>query len=496
MVSSVAGAVDDYAQNMDKAFAGSTGKMTLTVEDTGKAILGTLLGQEDMSWLQDLTMDMKVSVKDGTEAIASTILLNDQKLCDLNIYEDLSEMKQYIQIPEVSDAYLALDPASSADETTQEFMKEYMNALSDITSVIPDGKTVSTLLDRYGNLVIDNMEEGTATEETLSVEGIGEDCTVYEGVVTDDSARSMVEEILTTARDDKEIKGLFDLWNQGEDQYASYQSGIDDLLNDIKSAESEDSESTESFSEKLWVNSENKVVGREIGISDGTDSQPVFSLKTPSSDGQTALLLEFGADDSYVTVTGTGSSTDGLWNGDYILAVNHTEAMDIGVTDLELKPEKAGYYNGTFTISFPEAQTDDENADVTSMLNGFSAVLKMDSDATAETSSMELSVLTSGVSLGTLSITGGYGEGAEIPDLANPGTVYAVDNEEEMTEYVKNADWSVITENMKTAGVPADLADGFLQILESSVEETSTEDAEGSTDETTAQETSAEDAAA
>ena len=94
--------------------------------------------------------------------------------------------------------------------------------------------------------------------------------------------------------------------------------------------------------------------------------------------------------------------------------------MDIGVTDLELKPEKAGYYNGTFTISFPEAQTDDENADVTSMLNGFSAVLKMDSDATAETSSMELSVLTSGVSLGTLSITGGYGEGAEIPDLANP----------------------------------------------------------------------------
>ena len=41
-----------------------------------------------------------------------------------------------------------------------------------------------------------------------------------------------------------------------------------------------------------------------------------------------------------------------------------------------------------------------------------------------------------------------------------------------------------------------DLADGFLQILESSVEETSTEGAEGSTDETTAQETSAEDAAA
>lgn len=493
LVSSVAGAVDDCVQNMDKAFAGSTSKMTLTVEDTGKAFLGTLLSQEDMSWLQDLTMDTKVSVKDGTEAIASTILLNDQKLCDINMYEDLSEMKQYIQIPEISDTYLVADPVGSADETTQEFMQGYMNALSDVTSAMPDGETVSTLLDRYGNLAINNMEEGTATEETLSVEGIGEDCTVYEGVVTDDSARSMMEEILTTARDDKEIKGLFDLWKKDGDQYASYQSGIDDLLNDIKSA---DGESTESFSEKLWVNSEDKVVGREFGISDGTDYQSVFTLKTPSSDGQTALLLEFGAEDSYMTVTGTGSSTDGLWNGDYILAVDHTEAMDISVTDLELKPEKMGYYNGTFTISFPEAQTEDENADVASMMNGFSAVIKMDSDAAAETSSMELSVLTSGVSLATLSITGGYGEGAEIPDLTNLGTVYAVDNEEEMTEYVKNADWNVITENMKTAGVPADLADGFLQILESSVEETSTEGAEGSTDETTAQETSAEDAAA
>ena len=476
LVSSITAMTDDYAKSMDKAFAGSNGKMTLTVEDTGKVVLGSLLGQQDMTWLQDLTMDMKVSVKDGTEAINSTILLNGEKLCDLNVYEDLSEMKQYIQIPEVSDAYLSVDPAGSADETTQEFMQGYMNALSDITSVMPDTETISTLFDRYGNLVIGNMEEGTETEESVSVEGISEDCTVYEGIVTGDSARSMMEEILTTAKDDKEIKGLFDLWNQGEDQYASYQSGIDDLLNDLKSAEAEDSEST-SFSEKLWVNSEDKVVGREFGINDGTDYQPVFTLKTPSEDGQTALLLEFGADDSYITLTGTGSSTDGLWNGDYILAVDHTEAMDIGVTDLELKPEKVGYYNGTFTVSFPEAQTEDENADVSSMLSGFSAVIKMDSDAATESSSMELSVLASGVSLATLSITGGYGEGAEIPDLTNLGTVYAVDNEEEMTEYVKNADWSVITENMKTAGVPADLTDGFLQILESSVEETSTEDA-------------------
>lgn len=479
LASSVAGVVDDGAQNVEKSFKGSTGKLTLTVEDTGKAVLGSLLGQSDMSWLQDLAMDMDVSVKDGTEAVASTILLNGQKICDLNLYQNLSEMTQYMQIPEISDAYLKIDNSSDMDEDSQEFMENYMNILSDLGSVMPDGETVSTLIDRYGNIAISHMEEEKAAEETLSVEGIGEDCTVYEGTVTDDTARSMLEEILTTAKDDKEIRGLFDLWSKSgasdEDQYVAYQKGIDDLLEEL-GEDSKDGESSESFSEKLWVNSEDKVVGREIGLNDGTEYQPVFTLKTPSSDGQTALLLEVGADDSYVTFTGTGSSTDGLWNGDYVLAVDHTETIDINVADLELKPEKLGYYNGTFTVSFPEnVSENEEDADASSMMAGFSAVVKMESDAEAETSKIALSLLTSGVSLGTLSLTGGYGEGVEIPDLSNLGTVYAVDNDEEMKAYAKNANWSTLTENLKTAGLPADLADELQQVLESAAQEASTD---------------------
>ena len=477
LVSSVSGAAEEYAQNMAKGLQGSTGKITLTVEDTGKAILGSFLGQEDMTWFQDLTMDMDVSIKDGTEAIDSTILMNGEKICDLNIYQDMSDLTQYIQIPEVSEAYLAIKPADDGDDLAQELTQNYVNILTDIQSEMPDAETISTLLNRYGNLVIGNMEEGTAVDETVSVEGIGEDCTVYEGLITETSAMSMLKEILTTAKDDEEIRGLFDLWSEegtsSEDQYAQYQAGIDDLLESLESADDESSESTESFSERLWVNSENKIIGREIGIVDGADYEPIFTLKTPSQDGKTALFLEFGADDSHVTFTGTGASADGLWNGDYIIAVDGTETLDVKVDNLELKPEKSGYYNGTFTVSFPESTSEDEESeDISGMMNGFSAVIRMDSDAAAETSRVDLSLLTSGISLGTLSVEGGYGDGAEVPDLGSLGTVYAVDNDEDMTEYVKKADWTVLTENMKKAGVPQELADGLLQIMESSVEET------------------------
>lgn len=480
LVSSTAGVVDEYAQNMTRSLNGSTGKLTLTVEDTGKAIIGSLLGQQDMTWLQNLSMDMNVSIKNGTEAIDSTLLLNGQQLCDLNIYQDLSELTQYIQIPEISDAYLAVKPADGADNTTQEFMKSYMDAFSDLSSVVPDSETIKTLLDRYGNLVIDNMEEGTSVTETVSVEGIGEDATVYEGLITEASARSMLEAVLTTAKDDKEMKGLFDLWadagSSEEDQYAKYQSGIDELLTGLKSSDADDSESTENFSEKLWVNSEDKIVGREIGVTDGTDYEPLFALKTPSQDGKTALLLEVGAGDSHLTLTGSGASSDGLWSGDYIFAADGTETLDIKVENLELKPEKAGYYNGTFTVSFPEsASADGEDDSAANPLNGFSAVVKFSSDAASETCNTDLSLITSGVSLGTLSIAGGYGEGVEIPDLKNLGTVYAANDDKEMSEYAENADWSVLAENMKKAGVPEELADGLQQMLESAAEETTAE---------------------
>lgn len=105
------------------------------------------------------------------------------------------------------------------------------------------------------------------------------------------------------------------------------------------------------------------------------------------------------------------------------------------------------------------------------MLNGFSAVINMNSDASAETSTLDLSLVTSGVSLGTLSLTGGYGQGAEIPDLKNLGIVYTADDQEAMTEYLTNADWTVLAENLKKAGVPQELADGLLMTMESAVED-------------------------
>ena len=505
---------DTYLENYKKSAAGSKSNMTLKVEDTGRALIGALMGGTDVSWLQSISLDSNISIKDGIEAIVSSVLLNDNKLCDFNVYMDLANMMEYIQIPELSDSYMKAPVSSDSEENSEEaqqFLNTYMTTLSDLTSVLPDSKTLSTLLDRYGNIIIDSFEEGSSVEESVSVDGISEECTAYEGIISEKSAYTIVEKVLTTAKDDEEIKALFDQWSDDasneENQYKDFQNLITDALDDMN-RDDEGSTENEAFSSKVWVNGDGKIVGRQFGITDGTDTTPVFTWKAPSEGEDSALLLELAADDSSFTFTGSGKTADGLLNGDYILAVNGTETVDINVENLETKPAKAGYYNGTFNISFPAAETDssdseagestedDTDTSATDMLAGFGAVIKLTSDADADTSTLDLTVTTSGAALATLSITGSYGEGVEIPDFASLDKTYDATDDEAMTEYLTEIIWDTFIANVKAAGVRDELATQLEDVLKAAVESASQPAEEENADTETDTDTTAEDDAA
>ena len=106
--------------------------MTLKVEDTGRALIGALMGGTDVSWLQSISLDSNISIKDGVEAIVSSVLLNDNKLCDFNVYMDLANMMEYIQIPELSDSYMKA-PVSSDSEENSEEAQQFLEHLYDDT---------------------------------------------------------------------------------------------------------------------------------------------------------------------------------------------------------------------------------------------------------------------------------------------------------------------------------------------------------------------------
>ena len=494
-VSGVASSWEEYLASYQTAQKGSNAKITLNVEDTGRALLGAMTGGMDFSWLQSISLDTNTSLQQGLEALTAAVLLNDSKLCDLNIYMDFAKMAEYIQIPDISEGYLVAPMESSDVNISDDSMQLYFNLLSDLSSVLPDKDTLSTLLERYGQLVISNMEDGASTDETVSVEGISEDCTVYEGQLSEASTVKMLQDIAKTAKDDKEIKSLFDSWTEAgiatDDQYQEFQTAVDDLLSD--SADGEADDSTLIYS-RIWVNNEDKVVGREIGTVDGAETTPVFTWKAPSADGSSALLLEVQADGSSLTLTGSGTSSEGLLTGDYILAMDGTETMDIHVADLETKPEKTGYYNGKFTLTFPSVDTESTDSEdtTTNPLAGFAVEVNLTSDITTETSQIDLTLTTSGAALATLSISGGYGEGPETKDGDSLTPAYSVDDENDAVEYMKTINWDTLAANATAAGVPEELVSQLQTLLDSAVQNVINPDtAEADTTEETTEDTDA-----
>ena len=470
---------------------GFNAKMKLTVEETGKAVLGAMVGM-DFSWLNTVTMDMTEIIKDGKEAINADILLNDAPVGTMNICMDLANMTEYFQIPELSQNYMAIPLIPSMEETIadetgamseediaayQAYMEEYqasmetyLKIVSDMTTVLPDTKTLSTLLDRYGNILIENFGDETVTEEALSVEGVSEDCTVYEEILTEQEVLSILREVLTTAKEDQELKGLLDMWSEtggGEDLYAQLVAGADSALADLPEEGSEEiNPEAAMFNSKIWTNAEGKIVGREFGFTDetGTDSYPLISWKNPSADGNSALYFELWLDTSSITLTGSGQSGDQGLTGEYVLAFDGVKTVGIGVNNLKSDTEAPGYMNGSFNFSLLDTGTEEEP----NPLAAFGLTANIISDAAAQTSQVDFSLTSSGAPVVTLSVTGGYeasGESVEMPDQAVLDAALSVESEEDMTAYAEGLDWTTVLTNLGAAGVPEELINQLQMML-------------------------------
>nr|WP_317364748.1 hypothetical protein [uncultured Blautia sp.] len=479
---------DVVMEDQEKAMAGTKAVMTLKLEDGGKTLLSAASGGMDFSWLNTLTMDMTAAVTEGKEIVNGAILLNDSPLCNMNMYMDLNELVEYLQIPELSETWMKMPLLDSleiseeelaqtfeSEEEMQAYM-EYMEAykasmknnfkvLSDLTSFLPDTATVSALLDRYGNIIIDSTAEGTSSEETISVEGISEDCTVYESQITEAGVLSMMKNILTTAKEDQELKGLLDKWSEtsGEDLNAQLQTNADALLADLTGEGSDAAVVTS----KAWVNADGKIIGREISAEDETGSIPVFTWKNPSSDEKSALFIEFGAGEETMTFTGTGQSAEGLLNGEYVFAVNSVKMLGIKAENLETHPKVPGYYNGKIGVSVLDAGTEE----APNPLAAFGLDINVASDAEAKTNQVDFTVTNSGAALVTLSVNGGYADASvSAPEQAVLDASLDITEEGAETSYIQGMDWTAILDNASAAGAPAELVGAFDQMIQQAVD--------------------------
>ena len=486
---SVKNFTESYAaslQEYDTLLSGSDADITLKLEDSGRSLLG-FIAPFDISWLNDITFATSVTLKDGQEGVLMKALLNGTQICTIEYYLDSESQDVYMRIPELSDKYFktnlkdaadaqttAIEEAESSlpdDSAASAITEKVLNPdtytwstnlslamMSDFTELLPEASVVEELLNRYSTLVFDNMSEQESTTETLTAQGISEDCTVYESRVSETEALKIATAILESAKSDKEIEGILETWSQklpdSEGLYDKFLNSVESGLASLKEAdpsdESETSEETDDYiTSRIWVNADGLIAGRELSVhSDGTES-PVITWQMPKSDSEFGYLLSYkDSDNGEFALTGSGTLDGDLLNGTYQFSANGTPYANIELQDYDTASAKKGNINGNYTVTLISSDEDDSMAALTNF------ALNMNLTSADTSGSIDLSITSAGSTLGTLSITSEPGDGIEIPDLTSINDAYDVTDEDAMTEYASSLDFDVLMNNLTDAGVP------------------------------------------
>lgn len=481
MVKDIEETWDESMESYEKTKQGMHSNFGLQLDEAGRSLLG-IAAPIDISWLDRVDLSMDATVNQAGEAFNMQLLLNNTPLCMMKVFIDFAGMTEYLQIPEFSESWLKAALIMTEDggaEISEESMKAIWNMASDMTAIMPDAATAGTLLDRYGTLLIEHMEEGPSIEETVSVEGIGEDCTVYEGQIHADALQALAEEIMTTAKEDKELEALLQTWSEAfpdsGDLNAQMQEGIESALGELKAEqETETEEETgngEYFSSKIWVNGEGKIIGRELSLCEGVDVHPLVTWKNPHKDDTSAVLLEINADNGVLTFTGSGEENDGIMTGNYVFAVDGVAGLNVEMEKYDTQAAKDGKMDGTFRLTLAGPAGGEEGQSEAGLYQNMSLVLNVLSDSKTGTGEITLGLESAGASLGTLKITDEPGEGVEIPDVEKMDKLYDMQAEADMTSYLKEINWDSVLENAGKAGVPEELVAQLDSILQAAFSE-------------------------
>lgn len=401
--------------------------------DIDSANVGALIEQLTGEQLSSsgIVLPESISVKAGANmtdnGVSSSMLINaaDKTLATLNTY--IQENAVYIQIPELSPAYISMDMSTIEDAWAEElgdeasgFLKGYMDAVlsgnvdaSKIEDTISE-KELNDFIVRYFTIIFENVDD-VEIEKGVSTE-VGGIKTKYNKLSADINQGTLfkaVKDILKEAKKDDLIIGIAEDMGYDKDTYTA---AIDAILDQFGSLSVSGGESL--FTMNVYVDSKGKICGRDIEIpdetvnigymsaKDGADS--VFDLKITDDTNEGLQIICNSEENSEkesgeIKFVGIGMNDDG---SNIEFAVKYE--------DIEVVDEAKGYCKGNISLD----------------LSAFDApviTINLDSDGKSQTISSDITV--DGTKYGTISIIEREEVTVETPAFDSAQQVFAMSSD-------------------------------------------------------------------
>ncbi len=410
-----------------------TTTLKISIDDS---ILGLLSQAGDFSWLSDIGIESSRATTDDSAAGDIILSIGGKKVLTADVKIDKSAGLIYVQIPELSDKYISFD--SSALERLGYTFNEpdfgfgfnsysggasYRNiadlggldvdegAIQAITTAFPDSDTLSGLIEKYGQIVIDSIGETTKEEKTLELNGLSQSCTSYYVNFDENQMKDTVKAVLEEVKNDKDIKDIvtkfaeaeaarysgYDDWDYDDwdlddaetygdddwdldtddlddwgddaddwggdynpdDAYDMFVQQIDQMLEEIDKTERSENPRT-LFDYTVYTDSDDNVIGRDFELKDGSligiyDSLNYTSRMVSDSD-KVALEIKLERDgESLVNISGDGSGSTDSYTGDCVVKAmidgDDAELIKANFKEFSFDDVREGKLNGHVSVS-------------------------------------------------------------------------------------------------------------------------------------------------
>ncbi|MCR5355862.1 MAG: zinc ribbon domain-containing protein [Lachnospiraceae bacterium] len=388
--------------------------------------------------------------------------LGSDQVLALNTIADSENDNLYLRIPELSDDYLGfntenlkslLEKAGASNAKIDKSTEDYLKMMSSL----PKAARVIKIADRYADLVFDNIEDVKKSGmKTLELGGVKQKCWVLTVKLDYRDLKQLGEALKGEVSNDKDLKAIVSEMAESADVYEdeawdAVLDAVDDLADDLTYLAGSKME--------VYVDSRGHVISREITAGEAADLTVTY--------GRTIHGREFGAlldvkyEGTSFTIEGIGRKSGEIYFADFTLGGSDIDSLGFSLNCFDHKAFEKQKIDGEVSVRVGDIM-EMFNIDhpAAGLIEDYLAVLTV---TAKDVKSYEIRLKLADGKSEPFKCTYTFKDtGAS--KISVPEDAIMVEKLSDMKDYLAEADFDCVQDNLERAGVPESLTKYFSYI--------------------------------
>lgn len=426
----------------------------------------------DASWLREIGLHMEMNYDGDLVQTIVDAQLGGNSVIGADVIVDMVGGMSYVGVPAIQDQYIGAKMDMSQMPDANAMLEGYAALVKDL----PTDEELNALLSRYLDLALETLTDPTTGETELSTGGISKKVATTTYSFTRHNVLDIAQAVLTTAKTDAELEKVLDAFSkvvneQGAKQaaeggytwtdvdlHAQMLEGIEPALKDIQD-EKQNAEDMELARLVIYADGDDQVGGM-LQVNNGYALMDYLQLYTLKQEDQSALFVNVMGT---LYLTGTGEQLGSKFSGEYVISYMGGDFVHVEVQDFDTEALKKGELEGTVCLRPGAALLNNLGS---SLPIPADLVIELELDTSSERAHIECNLYAAEVLMIGISMSS---RTASSDDISVPESYADASDSAQMEAWLEGVSLEAMLENLRSAGVPSDVADLLKQSIENAM---------------------------